>query len=113
MLFNPLEPIMDESSVEHGLENRFRLESIGLKSDQELSTVDDAILEEFKQSIQFIDNKYRVNLPWYPDRVACVPSNSHIALSVLHSPLRPGAEHTIHFYFLNSVKTTQSDLNEI
>ena len=82
--FNPLECLMTDSEIDHGLENIFNLESIGIKNaNEDLTNFDKLQIESFKNDIVFENNRYHVKLPWYEDKLPKVPSNSKIALKVL------------------------------
>ena len=85
--FDPLAPCFPESNVERGLDNLFSLESIGINEDSDVSSVDEPIIQQFQDSIEFKDGKYHVSLPWYPDKLKSVPSNHNIALSILDKVL--------------------------
>ena len=83
--FSPLSHVLEDSDVEHGLEQLFRIESLGLKdTDNDLSTIDQLQMDKFKNSIELKDGRYYVELPWYTDKIKSVPSNYKVALSVLN-----------------------------
>ena len=81
--FSPFNHIFKESEVEYGLENMFKLESLGLDIKNDVST-DNSIIENFQKTIEFKDNCYHIELPWKKDLVEKIPSNHKIALSVLN-----------------------------
>ena len=60
--FSPLDAIFAASDVENGLENFFRLESIGIKED--MLNYDKECVAKVKESIKFDEGVYYVDLPW-------------------------------------------------
>ena len=87
--FNPLENILTDSEVDNGLENLFRLESMGIKTDdKELVSVDQEHVEKFREGIKFEEEHYQVELPWYDDKINSVPSNHNVALKVLDRTIK-------------------------
>ena len=74
----------EDAEFELGLEHLFSLESIGIPTDPELSTLDGEMIQQLKDSIQLINGKYHVDLPWIPDLITQVPSNHKIALKFLY-----------------------------
>ena len=86
--FSPLEDTFTDSSVEHGLENMFSLESIGCYDQEESqSKYDKMKIEDFKSKIEFKESKYHVALPWH-ENVKEVPSNEGIAIAVLNKVVK-------------------------
>ncbi len=81
---DPLKNIIEESSVERGLENLFNLESLGINANNEENSYDNNMIEKFKESIVHKENKYFVKLPWNKDILDKVPSNHETALAVLN-----------------------------
>ena len=82
--FNPLDSILTDSEVENGLENLFKFESLGIKSDDsEMIDFDKELIKKFEDGISYKDGHYFIDLPWYQDKVNLVPSNHNIALKVL------------------------------
>ena len=82
--FNPLEHILEDSEIENGLEHLFSLESLGIKKDdKELVSFDEYQINKFKEGITFDEGFYKVDLPWYEDKIDLVPSNHFVALKVL------------------------------
>ena len=79
--FNPLSYILDESTVDHGLEYMFSLESLGIQPSVELNNFETEMVGEFERNIEFKNNKYFVKLPWLP-QIKEVPCNYNIALKV-------------------------------
>ena len=82
--FSPLNHILPDSDVEHGLENLFSLESIGISENEIMSNEDEIKIKEFNDGIEFANGRYYVELPWYRDKLSQVPSNSGVALAVLN-----------------------------
>ena len=81
--FSPFESIFEDSLVEQGVDNMFKLESIGIYENNSIGIKEKAIVDKFGESVEFIDGKYHVELPWYEDKVKQVPSNHKICLEVL------------------------------
>ena len=78
--FDPLKEVFPCADVEHGLDNFYDLESIGIKdegSPYELEQV-----QNFSDFISFQDGHYYVYLPWNKDLVKQVPSNLKGSLAV-------------------------------
>ena len=75
--FSPIDEVLPNSNVEQGLEHLFSLESLGIHKD--VSTYDEQQVEKFKNSIEFYDDHYHVELPWKEDLIDKVPSNYHLA----------------------------------
>src|SRR5678816_3953376 len=83
--FNPLSHILSNSEVEQGLENIFKLESLGIEGMHNNKSEDDLKqIEKFKGSIDFKDRKYHLDLPCIEDKLPLLPSNYNIALAVLN-----------------------------
>ena len=80
--FSPLESLFPESSVEQGLEAMFNMDALGHNEESE-SDYDRLQIAKFKQGISLVDGKYYVELPWKEEVIKEVPSNHHVALSVL------------------------------
>ena len=82
--FNPLNHLLEDSTVDNGLEYLFSLESIGIKADEkELIDYDQEKVNKFRDGIIFKDGHYHVELPWHEDKLHLVPSNFNVALKVL------------------------------
>ena len=79
--YDPLEEIFPETNVEYGLDNFYKLESIGIQEEDSDTYVKDR-LNHFKESAYCKDGHYYVNLPWNEDILKNVPSNLKIALAV-------------------------------
>ena len=77
---DPLAEFFDESEVERRLDKMFDVDAIGLKSDKEISNVDELQIKKFKESIVYKEGKYFVKLPWHENKINQVPSNYQIAL---------------------------------
>ncbi|KAB7493825.1 Calponin-3, partial [Armadillidium nasatum] len=77
--FNPLMSVFDDSEVEHGLDNLFTLESLGIKNiDEDMAKADILQVSEFNDNIVYKDKHYYVKLPW-KENVDKVPSNFNVA----------------------------------
>ena len=61
----------------------FSMESLGLLTSEEFSTIDKEKVRKFRDSISFRDGRYYVQLPWYEDKVESVPSNHNATLRSL------------------------------
>ena len=81
--FDPLLHTHKDLDLDLGLERLHSLESIGIV-DSSLSSVDEVKISQFQRSIEFIDGKYHVDLPWYEDVLERVPSNFRVALATLN-----------------------------
>src|SRR5678815_2149330 len=82
--YDPYEQILTDSDVEHGVQNMFSLESIGIPSnDKHITSYDQDMVKQFIDNIIFKDGKYHVSLPWHQDKITQVPSNYHISLRVM------------------------------
>ena len=62
----------------------FKVESLGLSDDDDVSDFDKQQIDPFKNNIQLKDGKYHVSLPWYPDKIVKVKSNFNIVKAVLN-----------------------------
>ena len=69
--------------VTHGLENLWRLETIGIKDPMVVET-DEEALRKFNETIQFKDGRYQVAWPWKNEDV-CLPENFNLAMGRLRS----------------------------
>lgn len=79
--FSPLLEFYDESQVDHGLENLFSLETIGIKNEN-CSSYDEEEIAKFKNSIKLKNNQYHVDLPWNRELLDRVPSNFAISKAI-------------------------------
>lgn len=61
----------------------FNLESLGLPTTEEFSTLDKEKVKQFRDSTTFKDSLYHVQLQWYEDKIKSVPSNHNAALRIL------------------------------
>ena len=61
----------------------FDVDAIGLKSDKEISNVDELQIKKFKESFVYKEGKYFVKLPWHENKINQVPSNYQVALKAL------------------------------
>ena len=77
------------SDVERSLDEMFDVDAIGLKSDKEISNVDELQIDKFKESIVYKEGKYFVKLPWYEHKINQVPSNYQVALDRIVKQLEP------------------------
>ena len=75
--FSPIDEALPNSNVEQGLEHLFSMESLGINKD--VSTYDEQQVEKFKNSIEFYDGHYHVELPWKEELIDKVPSNYYLA----------------------------------
>lgn len=79
--YSPLCEVFPESSVEHGLEHLFALESIGI-SNENSSAYDDNQTAKFASSIEIKDGHYSIDLPWHQDILSKVPSNYEVSKAI-------------------------------
>ena len=87
--FSPLENTLTDSEVDNGLDNIFKLESIGINVENEdLTAYDKMKVKKFEDDILLKNNKYYVNLPWHEDKVENVSSNYRIAIKVLDKDIK-------------------------
>ena len=82
--FSPLHLARSKADLDLGLEYLYKLESIGINEGADSGSIDEEKVKQFANSISFSDGSYHVELPWYEDRVAAVPSNHKIALATLY-----------------------------
>ncbi|GFY15810.1 integrase catalytic domain-containing protein [Trichonephila clavipes] len=61
-------PRSEEESISTELRRFWEIESLGIldKGSMSLGNGDEEILSEFDKSVNFVDGRYRVNLPWKP-----------------------------------------------
>ena len=71
---------LPESNVENSLELLHSLESIGIKED--VAAPDEEQIAKFRESIEFRDGAYYVDLPWNEDLIKDMPSNFDIASAI-------------------------------
>ena len=64
----------EEVLLDRTLESLFSLESIGIVSDK-CSSYDNQEIDKFRDSIEFIDGKFHIDLPWNKEIIKEVPSN--------------------------------------
>ena len=76
--YSPMRDIFEGSTIDHGLENLFNLESIGIGKEN-CSSYDIHEINKFKESIRLVDGQYHVDIPWHQDLLAKVPSNFKLA----------------------------------
>ena len=76
--FSPMNEFFPYSDIDQSLENLFSLESIGIAK-EDISCYDKSEIEQFKQSIEFRDNHYHVDIPWNRDLLKQVPSNFELS----------------------------------
>lgn len=57
----------------------FSVESLGEREQEEFSNYDEQIIELFRRSISFNDNKNYVQLPWDSDKISFVSPNDSYA----------------------------------
>ena len=66
------------------MEKIYSLESLGINEEKDLGKIDDIFVDRFHKSIEFKDNHYHVEIPWYDDILKSVPSNHQIALATIY-----------------------------
>ncbi|GFT46378.1 DUF1758 domain-containing protein [Trichonephila clavipes] len=76
-----VENIGEEESISTELRRFWEIESLGIldKGSVTLGNGDEEILSEFDKSVNFIDGRYRVNLPWKPGMREALQNNKTVA----------------------------------
>lgn len=82
--FDPFSHTHSDLDLDIGLENIYKLESIGINEEADQGSIDIIFDQKFHQSIDFKEGKYHVEIPWYDDVLEEVPSNHQVALAALH-----------------------------
>src|SRR5678816_3415239 len=70
----------NQKDTELGLEHLYSLESMGIQEEKDYGTTDKEFITKFHNSIQFIDGKYHIEIPWIQDLLHQVPSNYNVCL---------------------------------
>lgn len=82
--FNPFSFTHADLDLDIGLENLYKLESIGIKEEKDKGSIDECFERSFHDSIIFKEGRYHVEIPWYEDILKQVPSNFKIALASMY-----------------------------
>ncbi|GFS67362.1 integrase catalytic domain-containing protein [Trichonephila clavipes] len=71
----------EEESISTELKRFWEIESLGIldKGSVTLGNGDEEILSEFDKSVNFVDGRYRVNLPWKPGMREVLQNNKTVA----------------------------------
>ncbi|GFX74723.1 integrase catalytic domain-containing protein [Trichonephila clavipes] len=71
----------EDESISTELRRFWEIESLGIldKGSMTLSNGDEEILSEFDKSVNFVDGRYRVNLPWKPGMREALQNNKTVA----------------------------------
>ncbi|GFX94751.1 DUF1758 domain-containing protein [Trichonephila clavipes] len=71
----------EEESISTELRRFWEIESLGIldKGSVTLGNGDEEILSEFDKSVNFVDGRYRVNLPWKPGMRVALQNNKTVA----------------------------------
>ncbi|GFS88482.1 integrase catalytic domain-containing protein [Trichonephila clavipes] len=71
----------EEESISTELRRFWEIESLGIldKGSVTLGNGDEEILSEFDKSVNFVDGRYRVNLPWKPGMREALQNNKTVA----------------------------------
>ncbi|GFU06922.1 integrase catalytic domain-containing protein [Trichonephila clavipes] len=71
----------EEESISTELRRFWEIESLGIleKGSVTLDNGDEEILSEFDKSVNFVDGRYRVNLPWKPGMREALQNNKTVA----------------------------------
>ncbi|GFU16758.1 DUF1758 domain-containing protein [Trichonephila clavipes] len=71
----------EEESISTELRRFWEIESLGIldKGSMTLGNGDEEILSEFDKSVNFVDGRYRVNLPWKPGMREALQNNKTVA----------------------------------
>ncbi|KAL7633029.1 UNVERIFIED_CONTAM: hypothetical protein RMT77_016605 [Armadillidium vulgare] len=81
--FDPMLHTHPEAELDLGLENLYKLESLGINEERDQGSIDEYYISKFHEAIEFRDGKYHVELPWYQNILEQVPSNHHVALATM------------------------------
>ncbi|GFT08956.1 DUF1758 domain-containing protein [Trichonephila clavipes] len=73
--------VHSEESISTELRRFWEIESLGIldKGSMTLGNGDEEILSEFDKSVNFVDGRYRVNLPWKPGMREALQNNKTVA----------------------------------
>ena len=82
--FDPFMHTHSDLDLDVGLENIYKLESLGINEDSDVGSIDTLFIQKFHEGIIFKEGKYHVELPWYDDVLEAVPSNHKVALAALY-----------------------------
>jgi hypothetical protein len=80
--FDPYSHIKTDKDLDTGLEYLYKLESLGLDTQNEVSSIDRVKIDQLEKTIEFKNNKYYVELPWYENIINNVKSNYKVALAI-------------------------------
>ncbi|GFW46391.1 uncharacterized protein TNCV_4810791 [Trichonephila clavipes] len=80
----------EDESISTELRRFWEIESLGIldKGSMTLGNGDEEILSEFDKSVNFVDGRYRVNLPWKPVRGFYLPHHAVIRSDKTTSHIR-------------------------
>ena len=81
--FDPLLHTHSDLDLDIGLENVYKLESIGICEETDQGSIDIIYNNRFLESIEFKEGKYHIEIPWYEEVLQAVPSNHQVALAAL------------------------------
>lgn len=73
--FDPLEFINSDTYLGLGLENVYKLESLGIDERENQGSIDSIFIHKLQERICFLDGKYHVELPWHEEILKDVSSN--------------------------------------
>ena len=76
--FSHMTEIFPDSDIDQSLENLFSLESIGVAMG-DISSYDKSEIEQLRQSIDFKDNHYYVDIPWNRALLQQISSNFELS----------------------------------
>uniref|UniRef100_A0A915D0G2 Uncharacterized protein n=1 Tax=Ditylenchus dipsaci TaxID=166011 RepID=A0A915D0G2_9BILA len=79
--------IAQETELEEATSKYYSMELIGIYDDKDTTTVDEEVHREFCKSLDFVDGRYLVGLPWMK-RPANLPTNFRFAFGRLKSIIR-------------------------
>ena len=80
--FDPISSILCENNLNLYMNNLVSLDSIGIKDGTILS--DSEFVEKFHSSINLLNGKYHVEIPWYPNKIRDVRGNFLLCSSILN-----------------------------
>ncbi|XP_064101061.1 uncharacterized protein LOC135211775 [Macrobrachium nipponense] len=75
----------DSKFAEHPIQQLWTLESVGTL-DQDVSPEDKIVLEEFRNSINMVEGRYEISLPWKVDKKQ-LPTNLALSRKKLNSTI--------------------------
>ena len=106
---DPLKTWFEEENVQRGLESMFSMESLGLPTSEEFSTIDEEKVRKFRDSILFKDGRYYVQQQWYEDKVESMTSNHNAALRILENVVKDPEKKDLYEQYLDVFKQQEDE----